>query len=187
MFRDNVTKRGICNMWVVVVVVAVTIIMSGFSFHSSVSAFPLKSVIHHNNKVFDNDKNQGSGSSRDGSSSSSSSSSLDTKSSDNSNEGNDNNNNENNNNHGTRDSSDTNADTNSQVLQSAKSPEKKQQQGSTENIAPIGTATPTPETTCEQGSNCTDQQGLTDQDRSTTSADTTKVDNTPFVLSLPFP
>jgi cytoskeletal protein RodZ len=185
MFRDNVTKRGICNMWVVVVVVAVTIIMSGFSFHSSVSAFPLKSVIHHNNKVFDNDKNQGSGSSRDGSSSSSSS--LDTKSSDNSNEGNDNNNNENNNNHGTRDSSDTNADTNSQVLQSAKSPEKKQQQGSTENIAPIGTATPTPETTCEQGSNCTDQQGLTDQDHSTTSADTTKVDNTPFVLSLPFP
>jgi fructose-specific phosphotransferase system component IIB len=183
MFRDNVTKRGICNMWVVVVVVAVTIIMSGFSFHSSVSAFPLKSVIHHNNKVFDNDKNQGSGSSRD----SSSSNSLDTKSSDNSNEGNDNNNNENNNNHGTRDSSDTNADTNSQVLQSAKSPEKKQQHGSTENVAPIGTATPTPETTCEQGSNCTDQQGLTDQDRSTTSADTTKVDNTPFVLSLPFP
>ena len=171
-------------MWVVVAVVAVTIIMSGFSFHSSsVSAFPLQSVIHHNNKVFDNDKNQGSGSSRD----SSSSSSLDTKSSDNSNEGNDNNNNENNNNHGTRDSSDTNADTNSQVLQSAKSPEKKQQQGSTENVAPIGTATPTPETTCEQGSNCTDQQGLTDQDRSTTSADITKVDNTPFVLSLPFP
>ena len=185
MFSDNVTKMGVCNMWVVVgVVVAVTIIMSGFSFHSSVSAFPLKSVIHHNNKVFDNDKNQGSGSSRDGSSSSSS---LDTKSSDNSNEGNDNNNNENNNNHGTRDSSDTNADTNSQVLQSAKSPEKKQQQGSTENVAPIGTATPTPETTCEQGSNCTDQQGLTDQDRSTTSADTIKEDNTPFVLSLPFP
>ena len=187
-------------MWVVVVV-AVTIIMSGFSFHSSVSAFPLQSVIHHNNKVFDNDKNQGSGSSRDGGSSGGdggssggdggSSSSLDTKSSDDSNEGNANNNNNNNennnNNQDIRDSSDTNADTHSQVLQSAKSPEKKQQQGSTENVAPIGTATPTPETTCEQGSNCTDQQGLTDQDRSTTSADTTKVDNTPFVLSLPFP
>ena len=179
MFR-NKQKKVTCNMWIIVV--AVTILMFGFSFHSSVSAFSLQSVIHHNNKVFDNDKNQGSGSSRG-----SSSGSLDTKSSEDSNEGNGNSNNENNNIQDTHDSSDTNVDTNSQDLQSAKSAEKKQQQGSTENVAPIGTATPTPETTCEQGSNCTDQHGLTDQDRSTTSADTTKEDNTPFVLSLPFP
>jgi hypothetical protein len=180
MFR-NKQKKVTCNMWIIIVV-AVTILMFGFSFHSSVSAFSLQSVIHHNNKVFDNDKNQGSGSSRG-----SSSGSLDTKSSEDSNEGNGNSNNENNNIQDTHDSSDTNVDTNSQDLQSAKSAEKKQQQGSTENVAPIGTATPTLETTCEQGSNCTDQQGLTDQDRSTTSAEPTKVDNTPFVLSLPFP
>ena len=110
--------------------------------------------------------------------------SSEAKSSADSNEGNGDSNNENNNNQDTRD---TNADTNSQDLQSAKSAEQKQQQGSTENVAPTGTATPAPATACEQVSNCTDQQGLTDRDRSTTSADTTKVDNEPFVLSLPFP
>jgi hypothetical protein len=46
---------------------------------------------------------------------------------------------------------------------------------------------PTPGTTCEQGSNCTEQQSLSDRDRSTSAPGTTEQEDTPFVLSLPFP
>jgi hypothetical protein len=61
-------------------------------------------------------------------------------------------------------------------------------QGSRENVSLTGTNTPTPQTTCEQGSNCTDQQGLGDRDRFTTATTARKQDNnTPFILSLPFP
>ena len=166
-------QKVICHT----LIIAVTIVMLGSSY-SSVSAFPLQSVIHHHHKVFD--KKQESGSS--------SSSSSDTKSSDNSkNEGNGNNNNKNNN-QGTDDGSNTGHDNNLQVVEPAKTGE--QQQGTGESVAPIETATPMPQTSCEQGSNCTDQQGLSDRDRSTTattSTTTTKQDNTPFVLSLPFP
>jgi hypothetical protein len=78
-----------------------------------------------------------------------------------------------------------------QAIDTAK-PDEQEQQGAGENVPPTGTATPTPQTSCEQGSNCTDQQGLSDRDRSTTATttNTTKQDNnnnTPFVLSLPFP
>jgi hypothetical protein len=50
---------------------------------------------------------------------------------------------------------------------------------------------PTPDTTCEQGSNCTDQQGLSDRDRSSTTSTTSAItsgednNNTPFVLPFP--
>ncbi len=62
-------------------------------------------------------------------------------------------------------------------------------QGSGENVPLTRTDTPALQTTCEQGSNCTDQQSSTDRDRSTTATtDATKQDNNmPFVLSLPFP
>ena len=46
---------------------------------------------------------------------------------------------------------------------------------------------PTPGTTCEQGSNCTDQQSLSDRKRSTNASGPTEQEDTPFVLSLPFP
>jgi hypothetical protein len=104
------------------------------------------------------------------------------------NEGNNNNNNKNNN-QGTNDgSSNTGADNNLQAAEpaNAKTDEQQQQQGTGESIAPSGSATPSPQPTCEQRTNCTDQQGLSDHDRSTTDT-TTEQDNTPFVLSLPFP
>jgi hypothetical protein len=41
--------------------------------------------------------------------------------------------------------------------------EQPQQQGARENAAPAGTATATPQTTCEQGSNCTDQQSSSEK------------------------
>ena len=143
---------------------------------SSVSAFSLQSPIHHH-KVFD--KKQGSDSR----------SSSDTKRSDNSdNNGNSNNDDSNkNNNQGTNDGSNTGTDNTFQAVEPAKSGEQ-QQQGSGENIASIEMVTPKSKTICEQGSNCTDQQGSSDRDRSTTDAAPTKQDdNTPFVLSLPFP
>ncbi|HJT47503.1 MAG TPA: hypothetical protein VJ729_04915 [Nitrososphaeraceae archaeon] len=44
------------------------------------------------------------------------------------------------------------------------------------------------QTTCEQGSNCSDQQGLSAHDHSTTGTTANiQDDKTPFVLSLPFP
>ncbi|MFL6342157.1 MAG: hypothetical protein ACJ72U_11515, partial [Nitrososphaeraceae archaeon] len=90
----------------------------------------------------------------------------------------------------TNDGSNTGTDNNLQAIEPAK-PDEQAQQGAGENVPPTETATPTPQTSCEQGSNCTDQQGLSDRDRSTTATttNTTKQDNnnTPFVLSLPFP
>ena len=160
-----------------IMVVAFTIVMFGSYYSSSVSAFSLQSPIHHH-KVFD--KKHGSDSS----------SSSDTKRSDNSdNNGNSNNNNydsNKNNNQGTNDGSNTGTDNTFQAVEPAKSGEQ-QQQGSGENIAPIEIATPKSKTICEQGSNCTDQQGSSDRDRSATAATTKQDDNTPFVLSLPFP
>jgi hypothetical protein len=146
-------------------IIAVTILMLGYS---SVFAFPFQSTIHHH-KVFDKKQDIGG------------SNSLHRKSSDNSNnEGNS----VNNNNRGTNDDR-RGSDNNLQAVEPAKTHEQQQRSG--ENVAPTGIATPTPETTCEQGSNCTDQQGLSDRDRFTTASDNTTEDNTPFVLSLPFP
>jgi hypothetical protein len=133
-----------------------------------------------------------SGTGSSSSSSSSSRSTPDTKSSDSSNNLRNSDNNENND-QSTNDGSNTGTDNNLQAIDPAK-PDEQEQQGAGENVPPTGTATPTPQTSCEQGSNCTDQQGLNDRDRSTTAntTSTTKQDNnnnnnTPFVLSLPFP
>ena len=164
-------KQNKVSCHTLIIVVAIAIVMLGYSSYSSspsVSAFPFQSAIHHH-KVFD--KKQVS----------SSSSSSDAK--DNSN----NNNKNNNQGTGTNDGSNTSPDNN---LQSAETDQQQQKQGGVENVAPIETSTPTPtpETTCEQGSNCTDQQGFSDRDRSSTtsSAGTSGQDNnTPFVLPFP--
>jgi hypothetical protein len=178
MLHDK--QKVICHT--LIIVVAFTIVMLGSYYSTSfVSAFSLQPTIHHHNKVFDKKQE------------SDSSSSSDTKRSDNSdNNGNSNNNNNDdnnkNNNQGTNDDINTGTDNTFQAVEPAKSGEQQQQQGSGENIAPIGAATPKSDTACEQGSNCTDQQGSSDRDRSTTDAATTNQDdNTPFVLSLPFP
>ena len=176
MLHDK--QKVICHTLIMVVAFTIVLFGSYYSSSSSVSAFSLQSPIHHH-KVFD--KKQGSDSS----------SSSDIKRSDNSdNNGNSNNNNDDsnkNNNQGTNDGSNTGTDNTFQAVEPAKSGEQ-QQQGSGENIAPIEIATPKSKTICEQGSNCTDQKGSSDRDRSTTDAATTKQDdNTPFVLSLPFP
>jgi hypothetical protein len=168
-------QKAICHAMIIVV----TILLLGYS---CVFAFPFQTTIHHH-KIFG--KKQVSSSSGGGDSSSSHSS--DVKGSDNSNnEGNSNNNNKNNN-QGTNDGSNTGADNN---LQSTETDQQQQQQGGGENVAPIDTSipTPTPQTLCKQGSNCTDQQGLSDRDRSSTasSAGTSGQDNnTPFVLPFP--
>ena len=164
---DDKQKKVSCHT--LVIVVASAIVMLGSSYSSpSVSAFSFQSAIHHH-KVFD--KKQVS-----------SSSSSDAKA-------NTNNNNKNSNQDtGTNDGGNTSPDNN---LQSAQTDQQQQQkQGGGENVAPIDTSTPTPtpETTCEQGSNCTDQQGFRDRDRSSTtsSAGTSGQDNnTPFVLPFP--
>jgi hypothetical protein len=79
-------------------------------------------------------------------------------------------------------------------LQSVETDQEQQQQGTGEYISSVGTATPTPtpapQITCEQESNCTDQQGFNDRDRSssptTSSAGTSGQDNnTPFLLPFP--
>ena len=170
MLHDK--QKVICHT--LIIVVAFTIVMLGSYYSTSfVSAFSLQPTIHHHNKVFDKKQE------------SDSSSSSDTKRSDNSdNNGNSNNNNNDdnnkNNNQGTNDDINTGTDNTFQAVEPAKSGEQQQQQGSGENIAPIGAATPKSDTACEQGSS--------DHDRSTTDAATTNQDdNTPFVLSLPFP
>ena len=64
------------------------------------------------------------------------------------------------------------------------------QQGTGHNTPSIKTVTPTtPQTACEQGSNCVShQQESNNHDHSTiATTNTSKKDNTPFVLSLPFP
>jgi hypothetical protein len=59
-------------------------------------------------------------------------------------------------------------------------------QGSEPFVPPVDTTTPSPPpTTCEQGSICTDDQH--DSNSHDHSIATTTKDNTPFVLSLPFP
>jgi hypothetical protein len=186
--------RRIKTSWLLVTLVVVTIVMFGSSspphFYSSVSAFSFQSAIHHHNKIFD--KKQGSDSMGDHTGSSGRSS--DAKRSDKSNnEGNSNNDNNRNNNQGTNDGSNPGADNNLQPADTDQQ-QQQQQQGGGENVAPIDTSiptptrTPTPQTACEQGSNCTDQQVLSDRDRSSTtsSAGTSGQDNnTPFVLPFP--
>jgi hypothetical protein len=181
---DDKQKKVNCHT--LIIVVAFTIVMLGSSSYSSssVSAFPFQSAIHHHNKVFD--KKQDSVSSGDRIRGSSH-----TKNSDNSNNEDSSNDNKKNNDQGTNDGSNTDADNNLQAVESVTRGEQ-QKQGDGEDIAVTvtDTPTPTPETTCEQGSNCTDQQGLGDHDRSTTTssaATSEQDDNTPFVLSLPFP
>jgi len=180
-------QKVICNtLTIVLATVAIILLGLGFSSsYSSVAALSLESVIHHQSKVFDK-KQQDGGSSAAHSSSSTGSS--DTKSSDRSNNEGNNNNIDRNNNQVTNDgNSNSGAHDDLQAVEPANTKTREQQQrGIGESIVPSGTATPSPQTTCEQGSNCTDQQGLSDHDRSTT-AITTEQDNTPFVLSLPFP
>jgi len=155
---------------------------------SSAFALSLQPAIHQHNKVFDNKRQHGDGSSSNGAGS-------DTKSSDKSNnDGNSNNNNiDRNSNQGTNDGrSNSGAHNNLQSVEPAKTgKEVEGEGGSGQNVAPpIGTtmSTPQSQTSCEQGSDCTDQQGLGDRDRSSpTTGATTKQEDTPFVLSLPFP
>ena len=161
-----------CRMWIIAV--AITIVLLNDFSYSSLSAFSLQSVIHHQNQVFS--KKQ------DGDSNSNSAGSSNTKSSDNSNnEGNSNTNIDKKNNQRTN----RPTDTGSHITGG------QQQQVSGEDIPPIVTApSAMPSTTCEQGSNCTDQQGLSDRDRSspTTSNTGTSGQNnnsTPFVLPFP--
>jgi hypothetical protein len=154
-------------------VAMVSILVVGFYSYSSSLALSLQSVIPHHkisDKKLDSD-------SRDDISSISS----DTKSSDHFTKRNIKNNDENNN-QGTDHDSNTDADLSS--VESSKLGEQQQQRENGENVAPSGILIP--ETRCEQGSNCTDQHGLSDN-AMTTASDNTTEDNTPFVLSLPFP
>ena len=166
-------------MLMIVVVSIVSILALGvYSYSSSALALSLPSVISHH-KI--SDKKQDSDG-RDVISSSR----TDTKSSSyNTGNSNNNENNNKNNNQGTKDGSNTGTDNTFQAAEPTKSEEQQQEGG--ENIATSVIAPPQSETTCEQGSNCTDQQGLTDRDRPMTDAATNQDDNTPFVLSLPFP
>ena len=58
--------------------------------------------------------------------------------------------------------------------------------GTGEKVPSIETAIPTPYRSCDQGSNCNDQQDPSNTDHRTAPT-ATKQNNTPFVLSLPFP
>jgi hypothetical protein len=197
-------------------IIALTIVILGFCSYSSVSAFPFQSAIHHHNKVFDKKQDSGSNSrdahsdgsggrpisssdktgdhlqissSHSSDSGSSSSSSPETKSSDNTDNVYSANTNKNNNDQSINDGSNTDADNNLHSVEPAKTGEQ-QQQGAGENPPLIGTATPTPQASCEQGSICTDQQNSSNNNHSTTdttSTTTTKEDNMPFVLPMPFP
>jgi hypothetical protein len=81
------------------------------------------------------------------------------------------------------DGSNRGADNNLQAIGPAKTGE---QQATGDNAPSIETVTPTRQTTCKEGSNCTTyQQVQSNSDHSTTT--TTKEGNTPLVLSLPFP
>jgi hypothetical protein len=167
----------------VVIVAAIILIGSSCSCSTAFALSLQQPAIHHHNKVFDKKQQD-----------SDSSDSSDAKISDRSNnEGNSDNNFDKNNKRGTNDgSSDSGSHDDLQVVKPAntKSGEQQQQQGTGENSPLIGTATSTPQTSCEQGSNCTDQQGLSDHDRSatdSTSTTTTEEDNMPFVLPVPFP
>lgn len=55
-----------------------------------------------------------------------------------------------------------------------------------ENVPSIAPAIPAPHRSCDQGSNCNEQQDPSNTDHPT-AATPAKQDNTPFVLSLPFP
>jgi hypothetical protein len=114
-----------------------------------------------------NDKVGASSGSSQGHSSdaSSSTSNSDTEGSDNSNNVGDAEKNNNNNNQATDDGSNT---------------------GIGENVPSITPAIPAPHRSCDQGSNCTDQQDPSNTDHPT-AATPTKQGSTPFVLSLPFP
>jgi cytoskeletal protein RodZ len=199
-------QKMICHT----LIIALTIVILGFSSYSSIFAISVQSAIHHH-KVFDKKQDSDSDSkdarsdgsdgrpssssdkiddhlqisSSHSSDSGSSSSSSDTKSSDNTNNVDSANTNKNNNDQSTNDGSNTGADNNLQAVEPAKTGEQ-QQQSTGKNSSLIGTATSTSHTSCEQGSNCTDQQGLSDHDRSTTdNTTTTKQDNMPFVLPFP--
>ncbi len=200
-----------CHLWIIAVAITL-LLLSAFSY-SSVSAFSLQSVIHHQNKVFS--KKQDSGSNSNGAASSSNSGGSNTKGSDksnnegnsnnNNNDNNNNDNNNNNNNQGTNGDGSSNAGSHGglQAVEPANPGENQQQQETRANDAQTGMATSrsTPDTSCEQGSNCTDQQGLSDHDRSSSSSSSSSTtggattpeqdndnnNNTPFVLSLPFP
>jgi hypothetical protein len=182
-----------CHMWIISV--AITLVLLSVFSYSSVSALSLQSVIHHQNKAFS--KKQDGGSNSNGGSSGGSSGNSNTKGSDNlNNEDNSNSNIDKKNNQGTNHGTNT-GHHNNLAIEPPKTGGQQQQQITGENIPPIMTTpAPMPSIICEQGSNCTDQQGVNDQDRSsssmTSSATTSEQDNnsnnnTPFVLSLPFP
>jgi hypothetical protein len=176
-------QKVIRHTSIIVVIAAATILIGSSCSYSTAFALSLQQpAIHHHNKVFDKKQQD-----RD------SSDSSEAKISDRSNnEGNSDNNFDENNKRGTNDgSSDSGSHDNLQAVEpeNTKSGKQQKQQGTGKSIAPGVTATPTPtsQTTCERGSNCTDQQGLSDHDRVTTNTTTKQDDNTPFVLSLPFP
>ena len=178
-------QKLICNTLTMVVVATVAIVLFGFSSsYSSVAALSLQLVIHHPRKVFDNKQQDSASSGGDGSSSN-------TKSSDNSNNDGSSDGNNNSKNQGTNDgSSNSDAHDNLQSVEPAKTG-KEWELGSGENVAsPTRTTAPTPQsqTSCEQGSNCTDQQGVGDHDRSSTTGSASKSgqdNNTPFILPFP--
>jgi hypothetical protein len=112
-----------------------------------------------------------------------SSSGLDTKSSSDNSNNKGNSGNNKNNDQAINDGSNRGADNNLQAIGPAKTGE---QQATGDNAPSIETVTPTRQTTCKEGSNCTTyQQDQSNSDHSTTT--TTKEGNTPLVLSLPFP
>ena len=174
-----------CHMWIISL--AITLVLLSVFSYSSVSALSLQSVIHHQNKAFS--KKQDGGSNSNGGSSGGSSGNSNTKGSDNlNNEDNSNSNIDKKNNQ--RTNHDTNIGYhNNLAIEPPKTGGQQQQQITGENIPPIiMTPAPMPSIICEQGSNCTDQQGFSDRDRSSTtsSAGTSGQDNnTPFVLPFP--
>ena len=152
-----------CHMWIISL--AITLVLLSVFSYSSVSALSLQSVIHHQNKAFS--KKQDGGSNSNGGSSGGSSGNSNTKGSDNlNNEDNSNSNIDKKNNQRTNHGTNTGRHNILVGIEPTKAG-RQQQQVAGENIPPILTSPgATPSTTCEQGSNCTDQQGLNDQDHS---------------------
>ena len=179
-------QKVVTGMSIMIIVAILTFGSSSYSLVSAISS--QSSVDHHKASVKKqesrsdanddrsskdkgnaerNDKvGTSSGSSQgDSSDTSSSTSNSDTEGSDNSNNVGDTEKNNNSNNQATDDGSNT---------------------GIGENVPSIVPAIPAPHRSCDQGSNCNDQQDPSNTDHPT-AATPTKRDSTPFVLSLPFP
>ena len=180
----------------ILVIMAVTVMILGSSFYSSVSAVSSQSSMTHH-KAFVKKQDGGSkshdgGSSRskdtgignDGDSSSDNSGGSSTSSSDKTVGHTDDSSSD-----GSSITSDTkSSDSSNRLGNSDNDNNNKNNDQATNDVGNTGESQRSgDQPTCEQGSNCTDQQGLSDRDRSTTTTTATKQeDNAPFVLSLHF-